>query len=227
MKIQLESVIPLGRRKKEYIEMFNLNNEDLNTRILDCGGGPSSFNAELNREGISIVSIDPIYQFKRSQIQERIDDTFENMMQQAEKNKNLFIWKHISSVTELRELRRTAMSIFLKDYEEGLEQGRYIYAMLPQLPFEDNSFDLALCSHFLFLYSDNLTYEFHVQAIEEMLRVSSEIRIFPIVDLNANISPYLADIVKEFEIRGYKTTIENTQYEFQKGANQFLKITID
>ena len=47
-----------------------------------------------------------------------------------------------------------AMRRFLNDYEAGQECGRDIDTQLPVLPFEDNSFDLALCSRFLFLYSE-------------------------------------------------------------------------
>ncbi len=52
---------------------------------------------------------------------------------------------------------------------EGKTQGKYIPGELPELPFEDQAFDIALSSHFLFLYTDNLTLEFHITAIYEML----------------------------------------------------------
>jgi ubiquinone/menaquinone biosynthesis C-methylase UbiE len=49
----------------------------------------------------------------------------------------------------------------LEDFPEGLKQNRYIPGELPSLPFDEKEFDLALCSHFLFLYTDNLSLEFH------------------------------------------------------------------
>ncbi len=52
------------------------------------------------------------------------------------------------------------MRLFLEDFEEGKKQGRYIAGELPELPFDDNSFDLAHVSHLLFLYSEQLSLNF-------------------------------------------------------------------
>lgn len=46
------------------------------------------------------------------------------------------------------------MEKFLLDYEIGKTAGRYLQQSLPNLEFADNQFDLCLCSHLLFLYSD-------------------------------------------------------------------------
>ena len=43
------------------------------------------------------------------------------------------------------------MEAFLADYDEGKTAGRYVDAELPALPFPNQSFDVAVCSHFLFL----------------------------------------------------------------------------
>jgi len=224
MGIKLENIIPLGRRKEEYISMFNIGHDELKYSILDCGGGPSSFNSEMTKDEGNVVSIDLIYQFKDIEIQKRIDETFEGMMKQAEENRDKFVWNHIASTTELRNLRKTAMTMFIEDYDIGLKEGRYIFAELPKLPFKDNEFNLALCSHLMFLYSDILSYEFHVESIKEMLRVAIEIRIFPIVDLNCNQSAYVEDIIEHFTAEGYDVTIEQCGYEFQKGANKLMRI---
>ena len=44
----LDSVVPWGRSFDEYCAMFDLSDRDLDLKILDCGGGPASFNAEGN-----------------------------------------------------------------------------------------------------------------------------------------------------------------------------------
>jgi hypothetical protein len=41
------------------------------------------------------------------------------------------------------------MRAFLKDFESGKLDGRYVVAALPALPFENGEFGLSLCSHFL------------------------------------------------------------------------------
>lgn len=57
---------------------------------------------------------------------------------------------------------------------------------LPNLGFGNGVFDLALCSHFLFTYSEQLSIDFHVAAIGEMFCVAGEARIFPL--LNTTVS---------------------------------------
>jgi len=61
------------------------------------------------------------------------------------------IWSAISNSEEVQELRVSSMERFLEDFDDGKRQRRYVDAELPNLPFTDASFDLALCSHFLFL----------------------------------------------------------------------------
>ena len=78
------------------------------------------------------------------------------------------------------------MRAFLDDYVRGRTQGRYLAASLPDLPFGGGQFDLALCSHFLFLYTDQLSCAFHRQAVRELCRVAREVRIFPLLDLGRN-----------------------------------------
>jgi len=224
--MKLENIVPWGRSKKEYMEMFSLSKEDtLSKKILGCGDGPSSFNTEVDYDGGEVVSIDPLYAYSKKEIMQRIDEVSEEVMEQVRANADNFVWKNIPDVESLEHIRIEAMMEFLMDYEDGKEEGRYIDASLPVLPFEDNSFDLALSSHFLFLYSEHLDEAFHQAAIEEMLRVSDEVRIFPILTLNNARSPYVDNIIKMLDSKGYKAEIIKTDYEFQKGANEMMKIT--
>ena len=68
----LDRVVPWGRSFDEYRRMFALTADDLQMRILGCGDGPSSFNAEATRAGSRVVSFDPIYRFSVPDIRERI-----------------------------------------------------------------------------------------------------------------------------------------------------------
>lgn len=224
MPINLKETIPLGRSLKEYREMFGLKDCTLYKKILDCGGGPSGFNAELNDTDISVISIDPLYKFSKFEIEKRIDETFEDIIRQACENKEKFVWKNIRNVDELAEVRMTAMKNFLEDYEQGKNEKRYRNEELPRLPFKDNEFDLALSSHFLFLYSSVFSLEFHIQSISEMPRVAKEVRIFPLLDLNANISPYLNSVIDHFRAMYISVKINTVDYEFQKGGNQYLEL---
>ncbi len=178
MPIKYEEVLPWGRSFDEYVRMFGLSDTDLRRRILGCGDGPAAFNASMHRRGLHCVSVDPIYTLTRTQIETRITQVTDVILEQTYQNRHLFHWHAIRDIDALRETRHRAMREFLGDYETGLAQGRYIAAELPTLPLADRSLDLALSSHFLFLYSDQLNSDFHIRCIGEMLRVASEVRIF-------------------------------------------------
>ena len=224
MSVTYQNVVPWGRSFQEYVDMFSLNDEDLNKSILGCGDGPASFNCEMNRKGKSVVSVDPLYELDRERIQKRIDETYLEVLEQTRANQDKFIWKNISSVEELGKIRMSSMSLFLDDFEKGKKQGRYVAGGLPELPLEDASFDLVLVSHLLFLYSEQLSYDFHVRAINELLRVAGEVRIFPLVDLNSRKSIHLDEIIGELVSQGYVVSEDKVEYEFQKGGNTMLKI---
>jgi len=104
-------------------------------------------------------------------------------MRQTHEHQHKFVWKRIKTPEDLGKVRLAAMKKFLTDFDGGKLAGRYVSGELPDLPFGANAFDLAVCSHFLFLYSDILSLEFHQRAIEEMCRVAQEARIFPLLEL--------------------------------------------
>lgn len=224
MAFTLDKVVPWGRSFEEYILMFSLSEEDLRKRILDCGAGPASFNSILTCRGGNVVSVDPIYKFSASEIRQRIEETYEEILEQIKKNMHEFVWNHISSVEELGRVRMKAMEEFLSDYPSGLKEGRYIEAGLPVLPFQDNEFDLALCSHLLFLYSEQLSEDFHIDSIKELCRVSEEVRIFPLLELGSRKSRHLDQVLNTLAQQGYSVDILPVEYEFQRGGNEMLRI---
>ncbi|WP_340819600.1 SAM-dependent methyltransferase [Methanolobus sp. WCC4] len=227
MAVQYQKVVPWGRSFQEYVDMFDLSESDLGRSILGCGDGPASFNCEMTRQGRSVVSVDPIYSLDRDAIEKRIDETYAEVLEQTRENQDKFVWENISSVEELGRIRMDSMKLFLDDFEKGKEEGRYISGGLPELPLEDNSFDLALVSHLLFLYSEQLSFDFHIQAVDELLRVAGEVRIFPLVDLNSRKSIHLDEVISYLMSRGFDVSEEKVDYEFQKGGNTMLRIVRD
>ena len=59
--------------------------------------------------------------------------------------------------------------------------------------------------------------------IDEILRVCKEVRIFPLVDLDSNPSSMISDVIEHYR-ELYDVEIQETDYEFQKGANRLLVI---
>ena len=221
--MQLTEAVPWGRLASEYINMFALMPQDMKRRILDCAGGPSSFTSELTKQGKQVVSCDPLYQFTVEEIREQIDATYPRMNALNEANRDNFLWDMYGSPAQLGQTRMRAMRLFLDDYLEGKEQGRYITGELPLLPFASGSFDLALCSHFLFTYSEQFATEFHVQSVVEMARVASEVRVFPLLNaFSGEVSPHLPIVMEALRDRGCSVDIRPVAYEFQKGGNKML-----
>lgn len=224
MSFTLAQVVPWGRSFEEYCRMFALSSDELQSRIVACADGPASFNAEATAAGLSVVSCDPLYGFSSAGIQQRIAETTEIILEQTRRNQNEFVWTAISSIQELRQLRSSAMERFIADFETGKAEGRYLDAELPKLPFADGSFDIALCSHFLFLYSEQLSEDFHVAAIREMIRVSDQVRIFPVIALGGAVSPHVEAVSRQLHGDGYSVSIETVPYEFQRGGNQMMRV---
>lgn len=222
--MELNSVVPWGRTLSEYREIFSLHSSDLEASILGCGDGPASFNAELTQRGGKIVSIDPTYQFDAESLKSRISEVYDEVIPQITKNREKYVWDNIKSVDELIQVRMSAMNIFISDYEVGRHSGRYIYEYLPKLSFYDKQFDLALCSHYLFLYSDHVNLEEHIASVKELSRVATEVRIYPLLSLDGNKSPHLDEVISSLRALGLKVFLENVNYEFQKGATQMLVI---
>ena len=204
--------------------MFDLSEDELRLHILECGDGPASFNAEMHQHGRQVLSCDPIYQFSARKIERRIAETYPLVLEQTHQNVNTFVWDTIGSLQELGRVRMCAMRRFLADYEQGKKEGRYLAASLPWLPFPERRFDLALCSHFLFLYSNRLSLDFHHDAIKEMCRVAAEVRVFPLLDLEGNVSPYVNTIVQELRQAGYNVEIQRVPYEFQRGGDEMMRV---
>jgi hypothetical protein len=224
MPFRYEEAVPWGRNFDEYRRMFNLVDADLNRRILGCADGPASFNAAMYQRGHRVISCDPLYQFSAAQIQARIDATYETVIGQTRRNQERFVWDSIPSPDALGEIRMAAMRDFLADYDQGIQGGRYIAAELPALPFAPGTFDLALCSHFLFLYSDNFSLDFHQQAVDALCQAAREVRIFPVLNYNAEPSPHLQPLLEYLAQSGYHANIETVSYEFQRGGNQMLRV---
>jgi hypothetical protein len=218
----LDTIVPFGRSKLEYELMFALSDCDRNKSIIGIGDGPASFNAEMTAAGYQITSIDPIYQFTGAEIKSRFDACVDGIIEQVRNTPNNWVWGYHKSPDDLRANRETAIAIFLKDYDLGKSEGRYINAELPKLDFQDQQFQLALCSHFLFLYSEHLSFEFHLDSIRELCRIAEEVRIFPLLNLAQLRSPYIDEICNTLAEEGISSEIIQVPYEFQKGGNQAI-----
>jgi hypothetical protein len=224
MAMILEKVVPFGRSFEEYVQMFGLSAGDLDGKLIGVGDGPASFNAEATQQGYNITSVDPVYQFAGGEIRARFDVVVDSIMDQIKASPQDWVWGYHQSPDQLRASRVKTLQTFLRDYDPGKIEGRYVIGSLPQLPFLTNQFSLALCSHLLFLYSEQFDQTFHLEAIQEMLRIAPEVRIFPLLTLELQRSPHLNSVMQSLIDLGHQASVQPVTYELQKGGNEMLVV---
>jgi hypothetical protein len=224
MSVRLDQIVPWGRSFDEYRLMFNLTDRELGQTILGCGDGPASFNAELTRRGGRVVSCDPIYLFDGPQIRSRFEAGADAIMSQVRQRPQNYVWTYHHDPDDLLRNRRAVMKAFLADYVPGRRDGRYVAAALPRLPSADQQFDLAVCSHLLFLYSDLLSLEFHLASIAELCRVAREVRIFPLTALDCEPSRHVEAVKAHAEQAQRLAEIVTVNYQLQRNGNQMMRI---
>lgn len=224
VKLDLSRVVFIGRTFDEYMLMFNLSKEELRGRkILDCPAGACSFTAIANKNGADVTATDIAYYHPFEQLAEKGFNDIEYAMLNMEKAQSNYIWDYFKSVEGLKQQRIQALTDCSNDMKES--PNRYIPAVLPVLPFKDNEFELTLSAHFLFMYADRFDYDFHLQSIQELLRVTSdEVRIFPLIDLSCNRYEHVDKVVDFIQSQGYITEEIKVPYEFQRGASSMLVI---
>jgi hypothetical protein len=199
--------------------MFGLSDGDLSGRTLGCGDGPASFNVEATTAGHAVVSCDPVYAFTAEGIRRRVEETYDSVISQVKRHPERFVWDDFRDADDLGRRRLAAMQRFLGDFERGKEEGRYVAASLPGLPFADGEFRLALVSHLLFLYSEHLDAAAHVASAFELLRVAEEVRIFPLVTLEGRWSPHVEPVRTALAAAGCAVEIVTVPYEFQRAED--------
>lgn len=128
MTVKLDQAVPWGRSFDEHRLMFDLSDADLGRRILGCGDGPASFNAEATQGGINVVSCDPIYGFSGGAIRQRVEETYPTIIDQVKANPSPFVWERFADPDDLGRCRLAAMERFLADFDAGKRQGRYVAA---------------------------------------------------------------------------------------------------
>ncbi|MEM7231809.1 MAG: SAM-dependent methyltransferase [Planctomycetota bacterium] len=223
--MKLDEVVPWGRTRREYELMFRLRDEDRGRRILACADGPASFQAEWTRAGGDVLSIDPIYAFEADQIRTRFEATVDRVIGQVKASPENWTWSFHHDPDDLLATRRRALDEFLGDFEGGKNSGRYVADALPDLTSIDGeAFDLALCSHFLLLYSEQFSEEFHIASVKRLCSAAPVVRIFPILDLTQKPSPHLDAVRRQAETIGFESEILTVDYELQRGGNRMLQL---
>jgi hypothetical protein len=200
----------------EYRAMFALTERDLELELLDCPGGAAEFTAVTGGR-----ACDPLYGLAPDALLARAAADRRRAESYVQAHPEEYEWSFFAGLDDYRAQRDAALAAFAHDYATHPE--RYVEASLPELPFADEAFGLALCSHLLFAFADRLDLAFHVAAIAELTRVASrEARIYPVFAMGSRPSLDLAPLRAELAARGIGAELVGVDYRFQRGEPVML-----
>lgn len=186
MPFSLDHVVFFGRTWEESMGMYALEPAALaGLRILDCPGGPDGLVSEGLARGLDITAVDPQYADDPGTLEQRgrseIHQTVEAWFADPETGDD------IERMREYERLKIEALESFIEAFRAHPD--RYVTGQLPSLPFDDDSFDLVLSGHLLFVYAsrehgglmhdETFGLDFHIESVRELLRVGREVRLFP------------------------------------------------
>jgi hypothetical protein len=211
-----------GRTLKDYNSMFNLQDVGTNVSIVSIADGPSTTNKELRDKGYKYQSIDPVYGLTKTEIKNYFFESYKFNRHLFYNNKDKFIFTDDSEIEEILDKRQKTFDVFFEDL--CINKESYLHGKLPEVPLSDKSFDLCLCSNFLFLFEDTFDFNFHIQSIREMLRIANEVRLFPLYNREGEISKFLTPMQEYLNEQKIFWQLKDCSYEVYKGRQQFLQI---
>ncbi len=219
----MRKLVLWGHHLDEYREMFDLSDADLQSRLLEFGCGASAVNAEL-RDKNRVISCDPLFNLDKGTLSTNVSLIFEDMVALVAEQQDKFDFSSYGSFDALVARRRQGMADFFADYEQGKVEKRYVPAADFTLPFNHFEFDFALSSHYLFADLDNQDIDFHLKVIRELARVAKEVRIFPLIDRHAQLSPFLGPVLLGLQQEQYGVEVREVSYHLQPTGNAMLRV---
>jgi Methylase involved in ubiquinone/menaquinone biosynthesis len=212
----------------EYLRMFDLTEQTLaGGRVLDVAGGGSSFTADAAGRGYDATAADPRYvQDSKHWIDEaaaEIDTSTAKLDQLREH----FDWSYYGSLEQHREGRIQSLARFREHLQSVDGRSRYKAGSLPALPFENDTFSLVLCSHFLFLYAEQFGFEFHKRSILELMRVckpGGEVRVYPLYSLGWKPFERMDELLASIIEHDGEPELLPSKLPFIPGSSQYLRI---
>jgi SAM-dependent methyltransferase len=212
-----------SRSFDEYVAMFDLGSADLGGTILDCSAGVAGFVVEAARRGARAIAVDPAYALPRNELSRLGSADLVRGTAIADDYPDRFTFAWYGSPERRLSLRSRALAHFLLDL--ATHPARYVAGQLPHLPFRAGTFDVALCSHLLFTWGDQLGLEWHRVALLELARVAREVRVFPTVMQGpGDPVPFWDELMAELARSGLRTELRQVPYTFQVAASQMLVV---
>ncbi|MDA1025086.1 MAG: hypothetical protein O3A19_01525 [Planctomycetota bacterium] len=230
-RLRLPRIVFFGRTAEEYARIWKLSLADLaGLRILDCPCGPASFIGACHDAGIDAIGVDPMMAFTVEEMRRTGLKDIEDTMAAIESSDAGLASSDPETWTAEKH---QALEHFLVDFRRhgpggDADDGRYVAASLPNLPFADQSFDMAFSAHLLFSYasvengglvesSKALDLAFHLDAVTELARVTrQELRLFPAVIMASDEGgphPWVDPIRDRLQSLGFEVRMESSDYD--------------
>lgn len=225
-----ERPLYVGRVLEAYEQMFNfIPHAWKGRKVLDCASGSASFVAEARRLGVQAVGCDPMYGRPPEVLYREIDADIWRAREA------LMYCDHMFYSSGGINTRVNGYVEFLEDYRQARD--RYVGGKLPQMPFADGAFDLALIANLLFLYGEHadggmmhqspFDYTFHLNAMLELCRVSrEEVRIYPLKGPHSvGVHRFLQPLMDDLQKRNIRAEVFPVPFRCIKGAEHMLRLT--
>jgi hypothetical protein len=206
--------------------MFALEESDRGKLVADVAAGASSFAAEWRRGHWGrAISIDPAYALAPEQLEYQVRRGVATANNNVNVSPQDYRWDSVfGSVEDHQEERSATAKRFLSDIRN---ERNYLAASIELLPLHPESVDLVVSSHLLFAHARTLSLDFHIRAINEMIRVTrGEVRIFPIMGFECDASPILEEVARWFQMGKNTVSVDSVRvnYEFLRGSDHMLRI---
>ena len=196
----------------DYRQIFALNEPDLQRKILDYPAGISSVNAELYALGRLIISGDPAYSLSPREMRDYASKVLRENIAAIDK----------SLQSSLVAQWEQSLALFLADYETGKKQGRYRAMDLPPFSNVEETFELLLCTDFLF--NPPASSGTAQEMMDELCKLAAEVRVFPLPQDKNAVAAELGPMMLALQQRNFGVEIRAVNYPPCNQASAMLRI---
>lgn len=202
----------------DYRHIFALNGPDFQKKMLIYPSGISSVNAELHALGHSVTSIDPLYRLSFKEMSDYVQKVLKENKVYLRQNLNILSAPNEAAAESVLAAWQKSAEQFLADYEEGKKQGRYRAQDCPDAHSNGQSFELLLCSDFLF---NAIAQNAPQKILNTLCASAAEVRIFPI---EKSASSEIGPILLSFQQRNFGIELRSVSFPQRHNGHAMLRI---
>lgn len=207
----------------DYESFFALTEQDKQGKILDCNAGATCFTAQMRRAGKEVIAFDPLYRLPLNELKAVFEQAKRDLCTKIHIQLKYDQWAHYFTLQEIQEMQEENIATFFEHFEK--EKNYYCSDNLLDLPFEDQTFDLALCANFLCDTNYSPDFMGFINNIKTLARIAKEVRVFPLLDKDHEVSSYLPPFVADFQ-KDYILDIQEVPFDLQQNATEVLSIKL-